>query len=965
MTEIFFHVVNMSITASILAAVVLLLRLLLKKAPKWISVLLWGLVAIRLVFPFAIESPFSLIPETDWVVQETMVEEDKFIYSAPDTTSADDTTPVKDIPVYYYPTEPAIEIHREFSVSFMLCCIWLAGIVVLILHTVISSTRLRRSVATAIRIKDNVWESSAVDSPFVLGLIRPRIYVPRGMTEENLTYVIAHEEAHIRRRDHWWKPFGFLLLTIHWFNPVLWLAYILLCRDIEMACDERVIKEYDEVQRADYSEALLNCSVNRKMISACPLAFGEVGVKERIKSVLNYKKPAFWIIITAIIVCAIVAVCFLTNPQSKADAPDGSYTLEIYFDLDYELTAPLKESNDVKVVIDDLMNVWVYDGKQLMSGGLYKEIELNNRNFDVLFENTAVDIGLIMDLRKSVRSSWVMTYTASENGHHPYLIIVDDDEQVYLVVADYTGGMPIRVSGVFKLHKNVPEQLEAIDFVDFIENQDGMYSYVDRFIEHKDFPGVSFHYTPQKIIAKTAAGEHAILSEETIWNCYFSDVTGDGKADLCATVTKTKPFIARRVVVYDYAERRKYEFSDRDGNHYILSNENGFLTVNRYANAEAYENEPASKGSLTIINGNLYLFVYAMNTPAENNPITLDDVIALTAKGENLTWSDFAGYSHTDIGSGLYIWHLPIDEVFSVKVGGGSIMSAPAYIYLCAGSGDAEKRIDIRDGGVQEFIHLQQKNNIAPTDITDEDKENFSYTILTDSLEFTDPKTQIYSKMLNAIDYYNSAHIEFYPYMLNSNMKVVCELDLDSGKAYQASYINGKLTQEYFSDGETVSGLNHKQKYYDADYCEAFTREDSGAISLSDRVTIGEDGLPCYYYRRNVTNCPLSSYTLFPQELAFSYLANFSRWTIVEETTFLGRQCIVIEGNNSPYISDKHNANTFRLTVDKETGIVLMLTGEKNGKATKMIEVTALELGISSVYQVILTDIDLSEYSIK
>ncbi|MBR4959376.1 MAG: M56 family metallopeptidase, partial [Clostridia bacterium] len=321
MTEIFLYIVNMSITASILAVVVLLLRLVLKKAPKWISVLLWGLVALRLICPFAVESPFSLMPKTDWVVQETLSEEDLFLDSVPDSIPVVDSSSLgKDVAVEYsyYPIEnPEIEIHRGVSVSFLLSCVWIAGMAALLLHTVISTVRLRRSIGAAIRVRENIWESSAVDSPFVLGLIRPRIYVPRGMSEEKLAYVVAHEQAHIRRKDHWWKPLGFLLLTVHWFNPVMWLAYILLCRDIEMACDEKVIRDMGEMERADYSEALLECSVKRSMISACPLAFGEVGVKERIKTVLNYKKPAFWIVLLAVIACVAAAVCFLTNPMNK------------------------------------------------------------------------------------------------------------------------------------------------------------------------------------------------------------------------------------------------------------------------------------------------------------------------------------------------------------------------------------------------------------------------------------------------------------------------------------------------------------------------------------------------------------------------------------------------------------------------------------------------------------------------
>ena len=165
-------------------------------------------------------------------------------------------------------------------------------------------------------------------SPFVLGLIKPKIYLPFNMNEKDMEHVVAHEMAHIRRKDHLWKPLGFILLTLHWFNPLMWLGYVLLCRDIELACDEKVIKELDHDARADYSQALLTCSVNRRMIAACPLAFGEVGVKDRVKSVLNYKKPAFWIIIAAIVACVAVAVCFLTNPPAKEVNLDFPFEIE-------------------------------------------------------------------------------------------------------------------------------------------------------------------------------------------------------------------------------------------------------------------------------------------------------------------------------------------------------------------------------------------------------------------------------------------------------------------------------------------------------------------------------------------------------------------------------------------------------------------------------------------------------------
>lgn len=461
MTDLFYTILNMSISASVLILAVLLLRLLFRKAPKWITVLLWGLVAVRLICPFALETPFSLMPKNEWITEESTYNEDnQYFDSVPPDRISGDSIIGNDINVEYYesPLEPHIEINRGVSLTFVLNCVWLAGVGIMFVYMLVSYICVYRRIHGAKHFKDNIYTSEAVASPFVFGLIRPRIYLPENMDAISMSYVIAHEEAHLRRFDHLWKPFGFLLLAIHWFNPLIWLGYILLCRDIEMACDERVVRGMNDEERVDYSEALLECSVSRKLITACPLAFGEVGAKERIKTVLSYKKPAFWIVAVAVIACIAVAVCFLTNPQSKADAPDGSYTLEIYYDLDYELTAPLKESNNVKVVIDDLMNVWVYDGEQLMSGGLYKEIKLNAINFDVLFENTAIDIGLVMDLRKDCSASWVMTYTTSENGHHPYLVLVDRNEQVYLAVADYISGTPKRISGVFKLHKNVPEQ---------------------------------------------------------------------------------------------------------------------------------------------------------------------------------------------------------------------------------------------------------------------------------------------------------------------------------------------------------------------------------------------------------------------------------------------------------------------------------------------------------------------------
>ena len=313
MNELFLKIINMSISASWLVLAVLILRLVLKKAPKWVNVLLWGIVAIRLICSFSFESALSLIPSAETIplnigmdTTPTINSGINAINSAVNPIISQSNTPMAGASVN--PLQITIGIYEY---------IWIFGMIALALYTAISYWRLSRKVDTAVRYKDNIFQSENVNSPFVLGIIKPRIYLPFNMNGQDLEYVVAHEQAHIRRKDHLWKPLGFLLLTIHWFNPLMWLAYVLLCRDIELACDEKVIKELGNEQRADYTQALVSCSVNRRMIAACPLAFGEVGVKERVKSVMNYKKPAFWIVILASISCAAVAVCFLTNPVTK------------------------------------------------------------------------------------------------------------------------------------------------------------------------------------------------------------------------------------------------------------------------------------------------------------------------------------------------------------------------------------------------------------------------------------------------------------------------------------------------------------------------------------------------------------------------------------------------------------------------------------------------------------------------
>lgn len=317
MSVIFLKLLNLSISASWLVLVVLVLRLVLKRAPKWVDVLLWGMVALRLMLPFSIESALSLIPSA-----ETLSPEVVQFDPAPTITSGVELidNAVNPSLSESFAAAPLASVNLLYVWTYLAGWVWLIGLAAMLLYALVSYLRLRRRVSASIPLRENIYVCDEVASPFILGILRPRIYLPSALDEAQRGSVLSHERAHLARRDHWWKPLGFALLAVYWFNPLLWLAYTLLCRDIELACDERALRGMDAGQIKDYSSALLACSVPRRMIAACPLAFGEVGVGARVKNALRYKKPAFWVVAVSVVVCTVVAVCFLTNPRTDTDA---------------------------------------------------------------------------------------------------------------------------------------------------------------------------------------------------------------------------------------------------------------------------------------------------------------------------------------------------------------------------------------------------------------------------------------------------------------------------------------------------------------------------------------------------------------------------------------------------------------------------------------------------------------------
>ena len=550
MNELFLKIINMSISASWLVLAVLILRFVLKKAPKWINVLLWGIVAIRLICPFSFESTLSLIPSAETIplnigmdTTPTINSGISAINNAVNPIISQSNTPMAGASVNLL--QITIGIYEY---------IWIFGMIALALYTAISYWRLRRKVDTAVRYKDNIFQSENVSFPFVLGIIKPRIYLPFKMNGQYLEHVVAHEQAHICRKDHWWKPLGFLLLMIHWFNPLMWLAYVLLCRDIELACDEKVIKELGNEQRGDYTQALVACSINRRMIAACPLAFGEVSVKERVKSVMNYKKPAFWVIIISVIVCVGVAVCFLTNPKQD------SYTLRIVVPAGSQ--EEFVYTDEEVSTIRNSIKIWSGDGL----GDTEVILSPVNKTTETRYTATYLTHGMPVEF-DAEKDTWFKIGVNMQNPTNEDIIVYVEVENVEVRIVD--------------------EINSVIKWFDYTENPSAMDD--ESTINLPIYPDVTFSYNQAQIIASkpfdtSELTDHTILiTGMPIWNAYFTDLTGDDYPEICATYTFGSGIIDSRIIIYDYAKGASYELSDRGYFDFTLrlNEADGYLYVDK------------------------------------------------------------------------------------------------------------------------------------------------------------------------------------------------------------------------------------------------------------------------------------------------------------------------------------------------------------------------------------------------
>ena len=470
MTALFLKLLNMSIPAGWLVLAVLVLRLVLKKAPKWTHCVLWGLVALRLVCPVTIESSLSLIPDAQPIPEAVLSIPAEEIPAGFEDYTMDTTA-------FLYRTVPgedgtvSIQISDAETTSLdiltVVCSVWLLGVIAIVLYAFVTYRRLHDKVQASIRVKDDLFICDYIDSPFILGVRKPIIYLPSALHPEDAAYVLAHERSHLKRKDHWWKPLGFTLLALYWFHPLIWVAYILLCRDIELACDERVVKDLGRRQKKEYSEALLSCSIPRHMIAACPLAFGEVGVKERVKNVLRYRKPSFWVLVITLVAILIVSVCFLTNPKTEeaetsADIGWDTTVLTDVATLSEQAKPLITQDLDTKYVtffdpyvfMDTLIVGCEYDGKygaawfEKFPDGQYRLRQVLPE--EDLLETGYDDVGLadfgeefVLNIKPFVCKNVLLTHMAVigndvkmiEIGDHPSLMIVeafrwDEDEDL-------------------------------------------------------------------------------------------------------------------------------------------------------------------------------------------------------------------------------------------------------------------------------------------------------------------------------------------------------------------------------------------------------------------------------------------------------------------------------------------------------------------------------------------------------
>ncbi|MBE5956324.1 MAG: hypothetical protein E7253_07720 [Lachnospiraceae bacterium] len=760
MEAVFLKIVNMSITATYMVMAVLFFRLIFKKAPKWIFCLLWSFVAVRLVCPFSFESGISLVPSAQPLP-------DEIIYTAePQIDSGIDSVDqfVNPILEESFKTDDFASANKTQIWSFIFSQIWILGMAVLFSYAAGSYFLLKTKMGTATIYRGReergtalIKQSERVDSPFVLGFIRPVIYLPYEMEEQDLNYVLAHEMAHIRRKDHWWKPIGFLLLIVYWFNPFMWIAYLFLCRDIEAACDEKVIKEMEKEERQGYSTALLHCSVHRKTLMACPLAFGEVGVKERITTVMNYKKPAWKLVLLAAFVSLFIAVCLITNPEIKdtevmgaeylvtkliyaEDSPEsdsfkklGGCTITTNHHL---VLAPAGE--DGKMQWDDLIYV-----------GQMKPYELTNEELEGYVYHESLNLGKITD---------AYIISGKEENDIFYLAFQTKKGKTYLAKGwedvserGQDGSDDTRILAICQLESGLKEEVNPLGFfnltlltetghnIEVFESvkADGFpdYKVVGFAADSAPYSMADIGFAGYKHTSMTDMGyavfrmskdnryklidyhiyENAAIENEKIYYCEHPAVLNEAgelkPKETFDVVLSCNTELAKIQRVYSY-EKKAWQ---KEGKEELLSKaveKSPSITLFSWEKEEGVE----SVSQIYIAKGGYQILDMGVKDEFSKKffgkQLTLNDVISLSGKGMELSWEDFDEYSCYVTGSGLYIQLYEIDDEYRLLIGGNYPYQSegketdesekPMYIYLQ--HINKEENIDIRTENVEAFL---------------------------------------------------------------------------------------------------------------------------------------------------------------------------------------------------------------------------------------------------------------------
>ena len=668
MGDIFLKTLNMSIAASWLILAVVLLRFVLKKAPKSIAVLLWGIVALRLVVPFSFESALSLIPSAETFNAHNIQYETPAISSGiPAINNA-----VNPVLGGTFAPNPAGSVNPFYAWTYIVSVIWFIGIAAMLLYAVISYVRVRRSVAERAPYEGNIFLCDHVKSPFILGLIRPKIYLPSNMDTMAMEPVIAHEKAHLARCDHWWKPLGFLILAVHWFNPLCWIAYVLLCRDIELACDEKVIRQMDLEGKKQYSTALLECNAQRRLVTICPLAFGEVGVKERVKNVLNYKKPAFWLIVAAVIACAVVTVCFATNPASAENyirlQSTHSTPPAAFFSLD------LVEEAQGTVVAERWENGRCVSTAPVSMNNLTQQIQLY---LDP--QENGVNVQLGIDNGDTVLETF--SYPKDEKPVGWSFVSLDEGEKTALQF----GKDRIIAAMVFDFGTGVKSYSCDTLSTDKEQVENAAYMIVIR--------------------TSLANNSDSTETEPNTPNAERPTLIIDG-------IAYVNPYMPVSMLPYGYQSAGK--LTEEQSNNTGLEGIEYFIHPSKAEDFYTYQ-ECGTPISIDTVDSTKRQWAYVRwiqdgNNAVDGRKLTLDDVVMLSQKGDALSWSDFERYQGREVGSGLYIMRYEIDELFDVLVGGVPD-ETPMYIELRVHN-EAENHIDIRTGDVSAFIEAHR--NDAP-----------------------------------------------------------------------------------------------------------------------------------------------------------------------------------------------------------------------------------------------------------